>query len=98
MSLKPFGEQYQKRVRRGVTGDECCLCGRPTAGAEGALHVPVDHTVGEFVTEAQVASDPAGERISLYPIGPECARKWRREFDAEAAFLARPKTHTVEGT
>lgn len=77
--LKPFtSEQYRKRTERGSTGNECCLCGKHTGGVEGAIHVPIDHEAGEFVTEEQATE--RGEAVGYYPIGPECARKWSKEF------------------
>ena len=85
--LKPFSsEQYQKRTATGYSGDECCLCGRQTAGLDGAIHVPVDHTQGEFVTADEMLRLP-DDNVSMYPIGPECVKKWRKEFDAEAVRL-----------
>lgn len=84
--LKPFAsEQYRKRTAAGFTGDECCLCGKPTSGLNGAIHVPVNHEVAEFVTDAE--AEVLGDAVSLYPIGPECAKKWSREFAATSSRL-----------
>lgn len=86
MILHPFAsDQYRKRTAHGYTGDECCICGRQTSGLAGAIHVPVDHTRSEFVTDAQ--ADERGEHVSLYPIGPECVKKWRAEFAATSSRL-----------
>lgn len=86
--MKPFSSpQYRKRTALGTTGDECCLCGKDTSGLEGAIHVPVNHCSGEFVTDAQ--AEAMGEDVSLYPIGPECAKKWSKIFPATTSSRLR---------
>ena len=93
MPIAPFSSaQYEKRTQDGTTGDECCLCGRQTGGLEGAIHVPIDHCCGTFVNQDAVDADPEGLTISYYPIGPECARKWKKEFDARLARFNVEKT------
>lgn len=91
MALSPFSsEQYRKRTARGgTTGDECCLCGKDTSGQDGAIHVPVNHERGEFVTEDQIAV--LGDAVSYFPIGPECARKWSREFKCHSVRFRQTK-------
>lgn len=80
--LRPFdSEQYRKRTKIGVTGNECCLCGRDTSGTNGAIHVPVNHETGEFVSDEQSKVKP--DACSFYPIGPECVKKWQAQFSAE---------------
>lgn len=75
--MKPFASAtYQKNNRN--SGDECCLCGKSTAGLDGAIHVPVNHCRGEFVTDAE--AEIMGDDVSLYPIGPECAKRWGKAF------------------
>ena len=77
--MKPFAsEQYKKRTAQGYSGDECCICGKPTLGQNGAIHVPVNHENSEFVTDAQ--AETMGDAVSLFPVGPECAKKWSRLF------------------
>lgn len=86
--LKPFAsEEYRKRTVWGTSGKECCLCGRDTAGSAGALHVPINHEITEFVTDEQTSA--MGEAVSYYPIGPECAKRWRKEFAATAVKIDR---------
>ncbi len=85
MTLSPFSsDQYRKRTAMG-SHEPCCLCGRETSGLNGAIHVPVDHTRNEFVTAAQ--EQERGDNVSLFPIGPECVKKWRAEFDATSSRL-----------
>lgn len=87
--LKPFSsETYKRNTKRHEPNEACCLCGKETAGLEGgAVHVPVNHETGEFVTKAEV--EALGDKVSLYPIGPDCAKKWAKEFDAESCRLRR---------
>lgn len=88
--LKPFNsKQYRQRTLRGTSGDECCLCGKDTSGQNGAVHVPVDHERGEFVTEEQATA--RGEAVSYFPIGPECARKWSKEFKCHSVRVRQGK-------
>lgn len=90
MTLKPFSSPtYRRNTLHGETGEQCCLCGRDTLGANGAIHVPVNHEAGEFVTKTEVAE--LGDKLSLYPIGPECAKRWAREFDAESCRIRTSK-------
>ena len=92
--LKPFSSPtYRKNTAVGVTGDECCLCGRQTAGKQGAIFVPVNHETGEFVTGEQARE--MGGAVSLYPIGPECAKRWSREYKAESCRLRRSRGETI---
>ena len=86
--LKPFSSpQYRKRVGDVTSGDECCLCGKDTAGQHGAIHVPVNHETGEFVTDAQ--AEVLGDKCSMYPIGSECAKKWSKAFPATTSSRIR---------
>jgi hypothetical protein len=88
--LKPFASpRYLKRTRCGSTGDECCVCGKPTSGLNGAIHVPVNHENATFVTDAE--AEKLGDAVSLYPIGPECAKKWSKEFAATSSRLRRTR-------
>lgn len=88
--MKPFSSpQYKKRTAVGYTGDECCVCGKPTSGLHGAIHVPVNHETGRFVTDAE--AEVMGDAVSLYPIGPECAKKWSKEFAATSSRLRRTR-------
>ena len=73
---------YIKRTSHGTTGEECCICGRQTAGLAGAVHVAIDHTCSEFVTDTEALL--RGDDCSLFPIGPECVRKWRKAIGADA--------------
>lgn len=86
--MKPFDSpQYRKRTRISTHGDECCLCGKHTSGIDGAIHVAVNHERGEFVTDEQ--AQQMGEACSLYPIGPECVKVWRKEFGGTSVRLRR---------
>jgi hypothetical protein len=88
--MKPFAsQQYRKRTANGMSGDECCICGKETSGQNGAIHVPVDHACGEFVTEEQATE--RGEAISYFPVGPECAKKWSNEFKCHSVRFRRGK-------
>ncbi len=91
--LKPFDSKTYQRNAKKCGGDECCLCGKPTAGLAGAIHVPVNHETGQFVTKAQ--AEAMGDKVSLYPIGPSCVKKWSREFDAESCRFRRSKGRVI---
>ena len=43
--------------------------------------IPINHETGQFVHEADI-TEADEDRISLYPVGPECIKKWRREYGA----------------
>lgn len=92
--LRPFAsEQYRKRTKQGYSGDECCLCGRLTSGIDGAIHVPVNHELNEFVTDDQVKAKP--DACSFYPIGPECVKKWQAKFEATSVRFRRGKNGLI---
>lgn len=92
--LTPFtSKSYRQRTAAGFTGDECCICGKPTSGMDGAIHVPIDHERNEFVTDVQAAE--RGQAVSLYPIGPECAKKWSKEFAATSNRFRRARGKLV---
>lgn len=82
--LRPFSSQtYRRNTEAGESTDACCLCGKPTAGQDGAIHVPVNHCTGEFVTDAEIVAmgeERALNDVSLYPIGPECAKRWAKGY------------------
>lgn len=78
-ALKPFDSKtYRKNTLYGTSEGACCLCGRDTAGSDGGIHVPINHETGEFVTDAQAKE--MGGAVSLYPIGPECVKRWAKAF------------------
>ena len=88
--LEPFSSpEYQKRTRTGTTGMECCLCGRQvTEGTEGALYVSVNHCDCTFVTDEEAATfTPEEDAISLFPIGPDCAIKYRKAIGGTISRL-----------
>jgi hypothetical protein len=88
--LKPFSsETYKRNTRHGEPSEACCLCGKETSGLNGAIHVPINHETGQFVTDAQ--AETMGDAVSLYPIGPECAKKWSKEFAATSSRLRRTR-------
>lgn len=77
--LKPFSSAtYRKNTELSQSEGACCLCGKDTLGVNGAIHVPVNHETGEFMTDAEAAA--LGDKVSFYPIGPDCAKRWAREF------------------
>ncbi|HEY0206501.1 MAG TPA: hypothetical protein VGC15_20405 [Acetobacteraceae bacterium] len=78
---------FRKRMDQSTSGNECCICGRQTEGRT-ALHVAIDHCSYEFVTDAEAAE--RGEDVSLYPIGPECEKRWRKAIGGTSARLAAP--------
>jgi len=81
--LRPFSsETYRRNTKSGEPNDACCLCGKPTAGQDGAIHVPVNHCTGEFVMDSEIAAmgAQADNDVSLYPIGPECAKRWAKGY------------------
>ena len=84
--IRPFASPQWHRRCSGVTqGDECCLCGKHTSGLAGAIHVAVNHEQGEFVTDEQ--AEALGDAVSLFPIGPECVKLWRREIGGTSSRL-----------
>lgn len=84
--LKPFDSpQYRKRTLVCSTGDECCICGKSTSGLAGAIHVPVNHERNEFVTDDEAKQ--LGDKVSYFPVGPECAKKWSKEIVATSVGL-----------
>ena len=62
--MKAFGTQYRKQTRKGVNGNECCLCGRPTDETRFVV-VGHDHTI---------LQTSQGDDLGLHPIGPDCAK------------------------
>jgi len=81
--MRPFDSTtYRKNTTNGIEDDACCLCGKQTSGQNGAIHVPVNHCTGEFVTDAEIAAlgPRVDDIVSLYPIGPECAKRWGKAY------------------
>lgn len=84
---------FQKRTAHGTTGEECCVCGIQTAGLAGVIHVAIDHTTDEFVTDEEAAA--RGGDVSLYPIGPECVKKWGRATGGTSTRLRRARAGEI---
>lgn len=57
------------------------------------MHVPVNHEVGEFVSDEQAKA--LGDAVSLFPIGPECLKKWRAKFSATTNRFRRSRGNLI---
>ena len=61
--------------------DACELCRKPVSTLS-AVMVAIDHEQYEFVTEAEAFA--RGDSVSLFPVGPDCARRITRALKANS--------------
>lgn len=74
--MKPFsGPNYQENKRRiGIEEEPCAYCGKAVKNKNKALWVEV-LVNGEFAQDAPGSAESQG----AFPLGPDCARRFKAE-------------------
>jgi len=76
--LRGPAARYRIERRAGFWPDGVCeLCQKPIRAAP--VMVAIDHCRYEFVTDAEATA--RGDAVSLFPVGPDCARRIRKALD-----------------
>jgi hypothetical protein len=73
--MKPFrGPNFHLNVERAGKYEPCAYCGKAIKNKDAALYVEV-LVNGEFAQDAPGSAESQGG----YPLGPDCAKRFRAE-------------------
>jgi len=77
-SVRIWSTAYQARIKSAhgrTTGDECVVCGRPTANTKNTVYIWASPATGRPIPAADVATSSPALEVSGYPVGSECLKK-----------------------